>query len=265
MRFFRLLLLPLVVMGILSGCAVNKADIHGFNVISIEQEKELGAKFAVEIEKQYPVYNDPEAQRYVDKLGRRLLTGAREVSFDYVFKVVKDDSVNAFAIPGGRLYVHTGLLKAAQSETEVAAVMAHEIGHAVARHGTRQMTQQYGYSLVLSLVLGQNPNMLAQLAGELFGKAGMLSYSRDFENQADFLGVETMAKTGYNPEGMVSFFQKLEAMSQRSPSTFTQFFSSHPLTSERIQRVQAEIRTLPPRTYPFIDNTEFQRVKARLK
>lgn len=265
MRFARLLLLPLIVIGMLSGCAVNMADIHGFNVISIEQEKELGTKFAAEIEKQYPVYNDAEAQKYIDRLGRRLLTGAREVSFDYVFKVVKDDSVNAFAIPGGRLYVHTGLLKAAQSETEVAAVMAHEISHAVARHGTRQMTQQYGYSLVLSLVLGQNPNMLTQLAGELFGKAGMMSYSREYENQADFLGVETMSKAGYNPQGMVSFFQKLDAMSKQNSSSLAKFFSSHPLTSERIQRVQAEIGKLPPRSYPLVDNTELQKIKARIK
>lgn len=265
MRFARLLLLPLIVIGMLSGCAVNMADIHGFNVISIEQEKELGTKFAAEIEKQYPVYNDAEAQKYIDRLGRRLLTGAREVSFDYVFKVVKDDSVNAFAIPGGRLYVHTGLLKAAQSETEVAAVMAHEISHAVARHGTRQMTQQYGYSMVLSLVLGQNSNVLTQLAGELFGKAGMMSYSREYENQADFLGVETMSKAGYNPQGMVSFFQKLDAMGKQDSGSLAKFFSSHPLTSERIQRVQAEIGKLPHRSYPLVDNTELQKIKARLK
>lgn len=265
MRFVKLLLLPLMVAGLLAGCAVNMTDIRGFNLISLDQEKELGNKFSVEIEKQHQIFNDPETQRYVERVGRRLLANAREVSFDYSFKVVKDDSVNAFAIPGGRVYVHTGLLKAADNEAELAAVMAHEINHAVARHGTRQMTQQYGYSLVLSLVLGQNPNLLAQIAGQLFGQAGMMSYSREFENQADFLGVETMAKAGYNPQGMVSFFQKLDAMSQRSQSNVTQFFSSHPLTSERIQRVQAEIAKLPPKSYPAVDNAEFRRVKGRLQ
>src|SRR5574340_274384 len=146
----RRLLLPIVLMlaGLGSGCAVNQADIRGFNLISIEDEKQLGDKFAVEVEKQYAVVNDPQLQGYVEKIGRRLLTGAREVDFNYTFKVVKDDSVNAFAIPGGHVYVNTGLIKAAQNETELAGVMAHEINHAVARHGTRQLTQQYGYSLI---------------------------------------------------------------------------------------------------------------------
>ena len=264
MGFAKLLLLPLIAVGLLAGCATGMTDIRGFNLISLDQERELGNRFAAEIEKQQQVLNDPEVQRYVDRVGRRLLTGAREVPFDFVFKVVKDDSVNAFAIPGGRVYVQTGLLKAAENETELAAVMAHEINHAVARHGTRQMTQQYGYSLVLSLVLGDNPNLLAQLAAQLFGKAGMMSYSREFENQADFLGVETMARAGYNPQGMVTFFRKLDSMGQSNPGTLARFFSSHPLTSERIQRVQAEIAALPQQSYPPVDNAEFRRIKGRL-
>ncbi|HML79448.1 M48 family metallopeptidase [Geobacter sulfurreducens] len=264
MKLAKWLLGPLAVLGILAGCATSMTDIKGFNMISIEQEKELGNKFAVEIEKQQQPVNDPEVQRYVDKVGRRLLSGARAVEFDYIFKVVKDDSVNAFAIPGGRVYVHTGLLKAADNETELAGVLAHEINHAVARHGTRQMTQEYGYSLVLSLVLGDNPNMLAQLAGQLFGKAGMMSYSREYENQADFLGVETMYKAGYNPNGLTSFFQKLNAMDGGTQSNVARFFSTHPLTSERIQRVQAEIAKLPPQRY-LTDETEFKKIKGRLK
>lgn len=248
----------------LAGCAVSMTDIHGFNLITLDQERELGNNFAVEIEKQHQMVNDPEVTRYVDRVGRRLLGGAREVNFDYVFKVVKDDSVNAFAIPGGRVYVNTGLLKAADSETELAAVMAHEISHSVARHGTRQLTQQYGYSLVLSLVLGDNPNLLAQLAAQLFGQAGMMSYSREFENQADYLGVETMSRAGYNPLGMETFFQKLAAIGERNPNALASFFSSHPLTAERIRRVDAEIAKLPPRQYPAIDNLEFRRIKSRL-
>jgi predicted Zn-dependent protease len=249
----------------LSGCAVNKADIRGFNLISIQQEKELGAKFAVEIEKQQKVLADSQVQAYVDRLGRRLLAGASQVEFDYTFKVVEDDSVNAFAIPGGHIYVHTGLIKAAQNEAELAGVMAHEINHAVARHGTRAMTQQYGYSLVMRLVLGENPGMLSQLAASLFGKAGQMSYSRGMEAQADYLAVSTMAKTGVNPQGLISFFEKLQGAEARAPGTVEKFFSSHPVTGDRIAEVKAEIANLPPRAWPAEDQAPFKAVKARLK
>lgn len=268
MRRMRRLLLPFVLLlaGLGSGCAVNQADIRGYNLISIEDEKQLGVKFATEIEKQYTVVNDPELQGYVDRLGKRLLTGAREVSFDYTFKAVKDDSVNAFAIPGGHIYVNTGLIKTAQSETELAGVMAHEINHAVARHGTRQLTQQFGYSLLLQLVLGDNPNLLSQLAASMFGKAGFMAYGRGMESQADYLGVETMYRSGYNPDGMLTFFAKLDAIHQESPGRLAQFFSSHPLTGERIRRVREEIAKLPQRSYPFTgDNGEFRKIQGRVR
>jgi len=267
MRGFRhwLLLVMLASLGFASGCAFNQSDIGGFNIISIDQEVELGNKFAGEVEKQSKVVSDPEVQSYVDGIGRRLLTGARAVEFAYTFKVVKDDSVNAFAIPGGHVYVNSGLIKAAASETELAAVMAHEINHAVARHGTRQLTQQYGYSLIVQLLLGQDPNLLAQLATSLFGKAGFMAYSRGMENQADFLGAETMYKAGYNPEGMLTFFSKLDAMQKQSPSKLAQFFSSHPLTGERVRQVREEIAQLPPKSFKADDSASFQRIRARVE
>jgi beta-barrel assembly-enhancing protease len=262
---FTVLSMLMVITGMVGGCAVNQSDIRGFNLISIDEEKKLGAQFATEVEKQHQVVNDPEIQAYVDKLGNRLLTGVKERDFDYTFKVVKDDSVNAFAIPGGHVYVNTGLLKAADNETEVAAVLAHEINHAVARHGTRQLTQQYGYALVLQLLLGQNPNQLAQIAASLFGQAGMMSYSRSMESQADYLGVETMQRAGYNPRGMVTFFGKLKSMEKQSPGALTKYFSSHPLTSDRIASVQKEITQLPPRAFVPENASDFKRIKVRVE
>ena len=264
-RFRSLVWALLVVAGLLSGCAVKMTDLQGINLISVDEEKELGTKFTAEIEKQRQVVTDPEVNGYVDRVGKRLITGAREVPFPFTFKVIKDDSVNAFAVPGGHIYVHTGLIKAAASEEELAGVMAHEINHVVARHGTRQLTQQYGYGLVLQLVLGDNPNMLAQLAASLFGKAGMMHYSREMESQADYLGVETMYKAGFNPEGMVTFFAKLEQPNQAPPGQLTKFFSSHPYTADRLQSVRSEIATLPPKAYRPEDPETFMRIKARLK
>jgi len=250
-----------MITGLSSGCAVSKDDIRGFNIISLQEEKQLGDKFVVEVEKQRKVVTDPQVQGYLNRLGNRLLTGVRVREFDFTFKAVRDDSVNAFAVPGGHVYVHTGLIKAAQNETELASVMAHEINHAVARHGTQQLTQQYGYGLVIQLLLGQNPNLLAQLASTLFGQGAFMAYSRSMENQADYLGVETMYRAGYDPRGMISFFKKIDTINQRNPGALEQFFSSHPMTGERLRNVQIEISKLPPKTFRE-DSSEFNRIKA---
>ena len=260
-----LLMCMMLVTGLGSGCAVSKSNIHGFNLISVEEEKQLGAKFAAEIEKQLTVVNDPEVQAYVDQMGKKLLTGAREVNFDYVFKVVKDDTVNAFAVPGGYIYLQTGLLKAAETEEEIAGVVAHEINHVVARHSTRQLTQQHGYALLLQLILGKDPGLVTQIAGSLVGKAGALAYSRGMESQADFLGVETMHKAGYNPEGILKFFQKLDSMNKRDPNALARFFSSHPMTADRIEEVKKEIAKLPSRSYTAASPAAFAKVKAKLR
>jgi len=251
----------LMITGLSSGCAVSKDDIRGFNIISLQEEKQLGDKFVVEVEKQRKVVTDPQVQGYLNRLGNRLLTGVRAREFDFTFKAVRDDSVNAFAVPGGHVYVHTGLIKAAQNETELASVMAHEINHAVARHGTQQLTQQYGYGLVIQLLLGKNPNLLAQLASTLFGQGAFMAYSRSMENQADYLGVETMYRAGYDPRGMISFFKKIDTINQRNPGALEQFFSSHPMTGERLRNVQIEISKLPPKTFRE-DSSEFNRIKA---
>ena len=254
----------LMTVSLAPGCAVSNTSLGGFNLISIEEEKQLGEKFAVEIEKKHKVVTDPEVQNYINRVGARLMTGVQKVDFPYSFKVVKDDSINAFAVPGGHTYVNTGLIKAAASETELASVMAHEINHVVARHSTRQMTQQYGYSLVAGLLLG-NQGEVAKLAADLFGQAGLLHYSREMESQADYLGIQTMYQAGYNPQGMVSFFNKLAAAGRQDPGKIAQFFSSHPGTTERIQGIQEEIAKLPAKSWQPESTAEFNRVKAKVQ
>jgi len=265
MTLLRRMFLPiLMAVSLMPGCAVNKSSVGGFNLISVSEEKQLGDKFALEIEKQHKVVADPQVQSYIESVGKRLLTGVRKEEFPYTFQVVQDDSINAFAIPGGHTYVNTGLIKAAESETELAAVMAHEINHVVARHSTRQMTQQYGYSLIASLLLG-NQGELAKIAADMFGKAGSMYYSREMESQADFLGVETMYKAGYNPEGMVTFFRKLAAAGEKDPGKLAKFFSSHPETMDRITSIQQEITKLPAKTYLPASTPEFSRVKSKVQ
>jgi len=255
----------LMLVGLLTGgCAVNSQDIRGFNVITIEEEKGLGVKFAAEIEKQHKLLNDPEVDAYLDRMGKRLLTGVREVDFAYRFKAVQDNTVNAFAIPGGSVYIHTGLIKSAKNEHELAGVVAHEVNHVVARHGTRQMTQQYGYALVLQLVLGDNPGLIAQMATSLFGQAGSMAYSRGMESQADVLAVETMAKSGYDPNGMATFLGTLKGLQQESPGKIAKFFSSHPDTGDRVQQVRAEIAKLPTERIVRTNDAEFKRIQGRV-
>ena len=263
MKKMLFLTIMLLMTGISASCTVSRDNIRGFNLVSLEEEKQLGAKFALEVEKQRQLVTDPAVQTYVTQLGNRLLTGVRSREFSYTFKVVKDNSVNAFAVPGGYIYLHTGLIKAAQSESELASVMAHEISHAVARHGTQQLTQQYGASLVLQLLLGQDPNMLAQLTASLFSKGAFMAYSRSMESQADYLGVETMYRAGYDPRGMLSFLKKLDSLHQSNPGNVGQFFSSHPLTAVRIQQVQQDIAKLPPKTFRE-NTTEFKLIQAKI-
>jgi beta-barrel assembly-enhancing protease len=253
----------LLVAGLTTACVVSRDNIQGFNLVPVEDEKQLGAKFATEVEKQRQIITDPAVQGYITRLGNRLLTGARSRDFDYTFKVVKDNSVNAFAVPGGRIYVHSGLIKAAATEAELAGVLAHEISHAVARHGTQQLTQQYGYALVMQLLLGENPRMITQLASNLFGQGAFMAYSRSMENQADYLGVETMYRAGYDPRGMVSFLRKLDSLHKGSPDRVAQFFSSHPMTAERISNVQAAVAALPVKTYQE-NNAEFKQIQGKL-
>jgi beta-barrel assembly-enhancing protease len=266
----RWLLLPILMsLSLLSSCvtsanSASMSKIGGFDLVSIDEEKQLGDKLAVEVEKQYKVVNDPEVQAYINRVGQRLLTGVRKVEFPYTFKVVEDKSINAFAIPGGHTYINTGLIKAASTETELAAVMAHEINHVVARHSTKQLTKQYGYQLLAGLLLG-NQGDLAKVAADLFGKAGMMYYSREMESQADYLGVETMYKAGYNPQGMVTFFRKLEASAKENPGSLNKFFASHPQTPDRIQNIQQEIAKLPPKHFPPESEAELNKVKARIQ
>jgi len=261
-----LFLSAILSVSLIFGCATTSpSSVGGFNLISVDEEKQLGDKFAAEIEKQHQVVTDPEVQAFIDRVGKKLLTGVQKVEFPYTFKVVKDESINAFALPGGHTYVNTGLIKAAATEDEMAAVMAHEINHVVARHSTQQLTKQYGYELITGMLLGQNQSQIAKLAADMFGKAGLLYYSREMESQADYLGVQTMYNAGYDPRGMATFFQKLQTEQKTNPGKLAEFLSSHPQTADRIQKVNEEIAKLPPKKFPPEDESQFNRVKAKVK
>jgi predicted Zn-dependent protease len=239
----------------------------GFNMFSKQQDIQLGQEAAQQVRQQYEVVQNPFLQDYLKKIGNRLASTpeARDSGFPFTFTVVNDNSINAFALPGGPMFVHTGLLKAVDNEAQLAGVMAHEMGHVILRHGTNQATKANFIQLpaVLASAIVGNGSMLAQLAQLGIGLGAnsvLLRYSRDAESQADAMGTRLMSEAGYNPIEMGRFFEKLESEAgARGP----QFLSDHPNPGNRVKAVEAEIRTLPQRSYDY-QTGEFQRAKSEL-
>jgi len=211
------------------------------NLLSTQQEVQLGAEMSAEVEKQEKVLNDPAIQAYVTEIGNRLARVSTRQDVKYTFKVIDNPKVvNAFALPGGYMYVYTGLMRICDNEAELASVMAHEIGHVAGHHHGEAMTRQMGYNMLMELLLGKSPNSMAQAVGQFIGTGVSARYSRENEREADALGMEYLFRAGYKPEAMITFMEKLRAQEQQSGgSTGIPLFASHPPTDERLARLQA--------------------------
>jgi len=235
----------------------------GFNLISIEEEWQLGQQLSAEIAGQVQLNNDPAVNAYVRAMGQRIVATTSFANLPWNFHVVNDPDINAFAIPGGHVYVNTGLIQNAANASELAGVMAHEISHVVARHSTEQISRQYGLSIVASLVLGQNPGDLAKIAAQIVGTGAMARFSREDEREADELGIKAAYEAGYDPKGMATLFETLLAHQQSSPSRVEQFFATHPLTEERIRDARNRAAQLTGKNV-VTDEPEFQNIKRRV-
>jgi beta-barrel assembly-enhancing protease len=240
----------------------------GFNLFSPQQDIQLGQEAAKQVtQKSQPVQNQ-FLQDYVNRLGQRFAQQpeARASGFPFQFTVLNDPQVNAFALPGGPMFIYTGLLKTVDNEGELAGVMAHEMSHVILRHGTHEATKQQFISLPAALagnLAGSSGGLLGQLTQLGIGLGAnsvLLKFSRTAESEADALGAHLMAEAGYNPIEMAHLFQKLES---EGGSRTPQFLSDHPSPGNRIQAIEAEMRTLPPRQYGY-QTGDFQRVKAQL-
>lgn len=225
------------------GCATVRQTL-GRELVPVETEIELGQKLAQQIEAQQPVHADAELQRYVRFVMQPLIEQAWEdrPGIDYRITVLDDDEqVNAFALPGGPMYIYTGLLLLAEDEAEVAGVLAHELGHVVKRHSANQLGTQFGVQLLMSITLGEEPEQLAQLAANIAGAGAMARFSRDDERQADDVGLRYTAAVGYDPSGLVTLFAKMARLGGGGGSTIERFLASHPATDERIARIEKRI------------------------
>lgn len=240
----------------------------GFNLFSQQQDVDLGQQAAKQVlEKSQPVENRA-LQEYVNRVGQRLAQQpeARASGFQFQFTVLNDPQVNAFALPGGPMFIYTGLLKTVDTEGELAGVMAHEMSHVILRHGTHEATKQQFISLPAALaggLAGASGGMLgrlAQLGIGLGANSVLLKFSRTAESEADALGTHLMAEAGYDPIDMAHLFQKLESVpGSRTP----QLLSDHPNPGNRISAIEAEMRSLPQRQYGY-QTGDFTRAKTQL-
>lgn len=223
-----------------------------FNVFSVDDDIKLGKQLRDEIAKDpqtYPVLSErdyPEAYRYLKAMRDQILnTGVIQYREQFAWElfIIRDDStLNAFVTPGGYIYVYTGLIKYLDNEDQLAGVMGHEIAHADRRHSTRNLTKQYGFSTVLSLLLGGNPSELSQILGAVTGQLGALKFSRTSESEADAYSVEYLARTKYQCDGAAGFFQKI--LDQGNSQAPPQFLSTHPSSANRVRDIQAKAQSL---------------------
>ncbi|MCI0403059.1 MAG: M48 family metallopeptidase [Acidobacteria bacterium] len=237
---------------------------YGWNLFSREQEVQVGKETSAESEKQLPILKDSDpVSRYIQRLGKDLAAHAPPPEYPYTFKVVNQKEINAFALPGGPVYINLGTIQAAQNESELAGVIGHEISHVVMRHATEQATKQTLATAPLAILGGRLGGSLGgQLAqlGISFGlNSVFLKYSRNDETEADLVGAGILHDAGYNPRGMVSFFETLSAESG-GKSRGPQFLASHPNPGNRAQKVAQEVATLPATRYRG-DSAEFREVK----
>ena len=238
----------------------------GINFYSLEKEIALGKSMAQQVERNARIIDDPVIAEYVNRVGQNLVRNS-DAKVPFTIKLVDDESINAFALPGGFFFVNSGLFLRADNEAELAGVMAHEIAHVAARHGTKQATrgQLINYATIPLIFIGGWAGYGIRQAAGFAIPMGFLTFSRAAESQADLLGLQYMYKTGYDPTSFIDFFEKLLADQKRKPGTLSKVFASHPPTGDRITKTQARIdELLPARPQYVVTSSEFLDVQERL-
>jgi predicted Zn-dependent protease len=249
--------------------AVGTRDIGGRgmgNWYSTETEIRMGKSYAMQLEKSVKFVNDPVVVEYVNRIAQNLVKNS-DAKVPFTVKVIDSDEVNAMALPGGFMYVNSGLMLTADDEAEMAGVIAHEIGHVAAHHAVREQTRMnYAQLGTIPLIfIGGWTGYGIYEAAQIGIPLTFLQFSRGFESQADFLGVQYMYRAGYDPQAFVTIFEKLENLEKTKPHLIAKAFSTHPQTPDRIEATQKEIATLlPPRAEYVVTTSEFDDVKARL-
>jgi predicted Zn-dependent protease len=248
---------------------IGNRDVgKGVNLYSLEKEMALGKQLAEEVRRQAKVVDDPLISEYINRIGQNLVRSS-DAKVPFTFQVIEGDSPNAFALPGGYVFVYTALIKIADEEDELAAAMAHEIAHVAARHMTKQATKSQIVNLAsvpVAVILGGGIGGAVIRQGAGVGiPAAFLHFTRKDESEADYLGVQYLYAAGYDPNGAISIFEKLESLERKQPGTVARIFATHPMDAARIQKTEQEIgRILPPRDEYVINTSEYTAIRQRL-
>ena len=236
------------------------------NWYSIEKQVQMGKQFAAQVESSVKLINDSTVTEYVNRIGQNLVRNS-DAKVPFTIKVIDSDEVNAFALPGGFFYVNSGLVLAADNESELAGVMAHEIAHVAACHAAREQTrgQLANLASIPLIFVGGGLGYGVYSAASIALPMTFLRFSRGFETEADYLGLQYLYKSGYDPQSFIAFFEKLKAQEKKKPGFLSKAFSTHPQTPDRIEKSQQEIAHLLPARQEYVEDTsEFEDVKARL-
>src|SRR6266478_3246015 len=273
--------IPMVAAAILLICSISQANDKkrnpdeignrdvgkGINFYSIEKEIALGKQLAEEVRRQSKLLDDPIVTEYINRLGQNLVRNS-DAKVPFTFQIVEGDQLNAFALPGGFVFVNTGLIEATETEAELAGAMAHEIAHVAARHITRQETRgKIAQLATLPLILmgGWTGYAIRQGTGTAI-PLGFLKFDRGFESEADMLGLQYMYKAGYDPTAPIDLFERMLTLEKRKPGTIAKVFSTHPMTDERIRKTQKAIdEMLPGRPEYVVTTSEFNDVRQKVK
>jgi Zn-dependent protease with chaperone function len=266
MKLYRWSSFALMIGLVLSSLPVQAQGVFRLNE---KQEIEVGKRAAIEVEMDQPIIEDQEVTRYLDRLGQRLARESGRSHLRYRFRLINSDEINAFALPGGFIFVHRGLIEAADNESELAGVLGHEIGHIVARHSAAQIRKQQLVNLGISAtgpLFGRGLKAIAARRAGQTALAGLfMKHSREAEREADRLGAKNLYDAGYEPRAMVKFFEKLAALRENKPNLLQQFFATHPAADERAENIADLLEAFPLKKDLRADSPEFQHVKQRLK
>ncbi|HEY7390685.1 MAG TPA: M48 family metallopeptidase [Bryobacteraceae bacterium] len=247
---------------------IGNRDVgKGMNFYSLEKEMALGKQLAEEVVRQSKMVDDPLISEYVNRVGQNLARNS-DAKVPFSFQVIENEVPNAFALPGGYVFVNTGLIEVAEEEDELAGALAHEIAHVAARHMTRQATRSQigaiGFASI-GILLGGWPGLAVGQGAKLAIPVGFLAFSRADESEADYLGVQYLYAAGYDPTAIVDIFERLDALSRRQGGGGSRLLSTHPRDSDRIQKTQSEIqRILPARDEYVVNTSDYVAMRLRV-
>jgi predicted Zn-dependent protease len=246
---------------------IGKRDINkgSLNFYSMDKEMRIGRELSADVERKAKFITDPAITEYINRVGQNIVLRS-DAKIPFTIKIIDSPDINAFALPGGFLYVNSGLIMAADNEAEIAGVMAHEIAHVTARHGVEQATKGtlFQYLSIPLLFVGGVPGLILQNAANVLVPLSFLRFSRGAEEEADRLGLQYMWAAGYDPTQMLSFFEKLKAREKKNPGTIEKIFSTHPTTGTRLDKARTLLARFPDRDEYMVTTSEFNAIKEKI-